>query len=709
MARKTLMVFTSASDRAWARASLAEFLAGCEKTVAAELDARIAKLRSPADVRRWQRVVRRHLHEILGPFPERTALRARVVGSTRQDGVTIERVTFESQPDYTVTANVYRAGGGGGRLPAVLLSCGHSANGKATTSYQTAAMALALQGYVVMSFDPTGQGERSECIDPQSGREFVHREVPQHHYTGKPTFLTGMTLAGYRVWDGIRALDYLCGRADVDVNRIGMLGCSGGGAMTLLVACVDERVKVCAPSHPGGSMENSQLNGRRPPDALIYSLLAPRPCRIIVGRASGEVGHLDKFRLLTPFYRAYGCLERLEFMWVEGKHGLFLPQRMPSYEWLNRWLGMPPPGPAEPSFQTVSERRLNCTRTGRVQTSLPGQQTMQRLNAARAKRLAPVRELPAAIPALKAQQVKLRRAVKRRMALRPCTTSPRWESRWISRERDGYIEGGCFESEPGISIPALRMIPSGLYPRAAVMLHVAADGKPLAREPMGLPIRLMKLGHPVFSIDVRDVGELSAGPILDDLKWPPGSRNPLDFNERRWAHDLLALRALGVGATLTGMRTFDVMRAAALIRADAALAGRAVIVVGEQEAGVWALAAAALDPRLAGAVTVRTLVSYRMLTDNARYRQFNYFWLPGVLSEWDLPDLPALIAPRPVLALDPVDQMCRRMEPATVSRYLAYASGAYGQFGVGSEFKVLKTAGNPASIARAVHAVMAKS
>jgi cephalosporin-C deacetylase-like acetyl esterase len=701
MARKNLSVFVSKHDRELAKASVPDFLAAEEGERAEELDAQIATLKSSADVKRWQRKVRRGLDGILGPFPKRTPLHARVVGKIELDGLTIERVIFESQPKYYVTANVYIPKNYPTPAPAVLVPCGHTVQGKASSGYHSAGMGLALKGYVAMVYDPTGQGERSECINRKTGREFVHREVPQHHYTGKPTFFTGMSLAGYRTWDGVRCLDYLCARKEVDADRLGVMGNSGGGAMTMLISCVDERVKACAASHPGGSMENSQLNGRRPPDRLLFSLLAPRPCRIIVGDQSGETRHYDKLAILKPFYKARGCADRVELVWVAGKHDLQLPKRLASYEWLNRWLGGPDPTPDEPPFKVISERRLNCTKTGQVQTSLGGE-TMQTLNAARAKKLAPKRSVPKSAAALKKQLSALRRAVKKRIGYQPSGGPLNLASSWVSNVPGGTVEGLVFESEPGVVVPALLMMPGDARPDAPVVLHTGDAGKPADLGNAALPLRLMKHGHPVLSVDVRDTGETSVGPILNDDSWPPNTRNWRNFNGRRWGHDMLSVRALGLGRTMLGMRTLDVIRSADLIKEDDDLAARPLVVVGEGDAGVWAMTAAALDSRIDAVVTVRTLASYRMLTDNVEYNQFGHFWLPGALLDYDLPDLLALIAPRPVLVIDPVDQMSKRLSRPAGMKVLKLARSVYHRLGAAGGLALERTAGPVASVARRI-------
>lgn len=700
MAQGRLAVFARKAEREGARAAFGELLAAAEAERLGKVDAEIARLKSPADVRRWQGKVRRDLCAILGEFPRRTPLRPQRTGRIDRRGVTIEKIIIESRPRCYLTANLYVPTDAPLPAPGVLVPCGHAKLGKGYALYRDAGLGLALKGYVAMVFDPTGQGERSECFDPRTGRHWVHREVPQHHYTGKPLFLTGLTLAGWRTWDGIRCLDYLCSRPEVDASRIGVMGNSGGGAMTMLISAVDERVTACAASHPGGSLENTHLRGRRPPDRLLYSLLAPRPCRIIVGDASGETRHLDKLNILKPFYAASGCLDRLELVWVDGKHDLKTPKRVASYEWLNRWLGRETEPSDEPAIRTVSEKALFCTGTGQVLGSITDAETMQTLNAKRARKLSPKRTLPTTRAALTKSLAALRRAVTRRIGFvrssAPLSAAPRGRVRGVPGV---VIEKLVFQGEPGLPVPALLFLPTRCAPDAPAVVHAAETGKPNSLDPAPLPLRLAQKGFPTLSIDVRDTGETSVCDVDDSDTWPTRTRNWRNFNGSRWTHDELAIRALSIGRSRTGMRTLDLLRALDLVTGRRDLAGRRVALVGEGRGGVWALIAAALDRRVDAVAAVRTLGSYRLLTDRAEYNQFEHFWEPGALLDYDLPDLPALAAPRPAWVLDPVDQMSRRLGAAQAKKLFRFARGVYALRGRPQALSVHHTGGTSGSVA----------
>ncbi len=207
--------------------------------------------------------------------------------------------------------------------PGVLFTCGHAADGKAAVLYHEACLGLVLKGYVVLALDPTGQGERSEYFEPETGKPLVPLCVSQHHYLARPSWLVGRSLAGYRTWDATRAVDYLVARPEVNPERIGVVGNSGGGIMALLATAADSRIKVCAAAHPGGSMEETYITGRDLPKADLLGLIAPRPMAWI-DPVDAMLETLDPERCETlcgwprDVYRGLGSPQKLQIMQTTG-------------------------------------------------------------------------------------------------------------------------------------------------------------------------------------------------------------------------------------------------------------------------------------------------------------------------------------------------------------------------------------------------------
>jgi len=204
-------------------------------------------IHSESDVLGMQADLRQKLLRLIGGLPaKKTDLHARITGTIRMDGYSIEKLIFESLPGVYVTALVYVPADGSRKRPAVLVPAGHSPSGK--IHYQALCQRLVSHGYVVIAWDPVGQGERSQFWDAKAGKSRYNLICGEHAIMGNLAYLAGTNLARWEIWDGIRAVDYLLTRADIDSERIAITGTSGGGTQAALIAALDPRIKVAAPS-----------------------------------------------------------------------------------------------------------------------------------------------------------------------------------------------------------------------------------------------------------------------------------------------------------------------------------------------------------------------------------------------------------------------------------------------------------------------------
>ena len=209
--------------------------------------ARRDALRTREDAEAYVREVRGKIQQCFGPWPGKTPLNARVTGVIERDAYTIEKVIFESRPNFPVTANLYLPKHRAAPVPGVIGECGHSANGKAHESYQSFAQGLARLGHVCLIFDPIGQGERLQYVTPDL-KPRRGTGTTEHRHAGEQQFLVGGFFGAWRAWDAIRALDYLLTRPEVDATRVGITGNSGGGTMTTWHCGVEPRFTMAAPS-----------------------------------------------------------------------------------------------------------------------------------------------------------------------------------------------------------------------------------------------------------------------------------------------------------------------------------------------------------------------------------------------------------------------------------------------------------------------------
>src|SRR4029434_9865610 len=271
-----------------------EFFVERENEVHQQRLKRLWELTTRADAEAYVQTVRGKIRDAFGPYPEKTPLNARVTKVVERDAYKIENVLFESRPGFLVSANLYIPKGRAFPLPGVVASCGHSDNGKAIETYQSFCQGLARLGYVVLIFDPIGQGERMQYVDA-SLKPMHGTGTGEHNYAGIQQVLVDERFWAWRAWDGIRALDYLMSRKEVDVRHLGITGNSGGGTMTTWLCGVEDRWTMAAPScfvtEFRRNMEN-ELGAdmeQCPPRALSLGLdhedflaaLAPKPVIIL--------------------------------------------------------------------------------------------------------------------------------------------------------------------------------------------------------------------------------------------------------------------------------------------------------------------------------------------------------------------------------------------------------------------------------------------
>ena len=354
--------------------------------------ARFESVRSEADLLRLRSEIRTSLLQVLGGLPrEKTPLNARVTGTVAMDGYRIEKIVFESLPGLHVTALLYVPEGPTGPRPAVLVACGHAPDGKAFKNYQELSGQLARRGYVVLSWDPVGQGERSQFWDAQRGRSRYNLVCGEHAILGNLACLAGTTLNRYMVWDGMRALDYLLTRPEVDGSRISVTGTSGGGFQSLYMGALDERIGVVAPSCFVTSLpmrmanrifEDPDSDPEQDPFRLVAAgidhaglllLMYPRP--VVVAAAVKDFfpieGTRKIFREVAALYRAFGKGDRIAL--AQGYHAhMYSPEnRRVAFAFLDRFNRMPVRDGLDP-IRILEPEALRCTPTGQVRVDLPG-------------------------------------------------------------------------------------------------------------------------------------------------------------------------------------------------------------------------------------------------------------------------------------------------------------------------------------------------
>ena len=249
-------------------------------------------IRTEEDLQRLQKQMRERLLEMIGGLPsQKTDLHARSTGKIQMEGFSIEKLIFVSLPGVYVTALVYVPDDHSKKHPAVLVPAGHATNGK--IHYQVLSQRLASRGYVVIAWDPVGQGERSQFWDAKNGKSRYNLVCAEHAVMGNLAYLVGANLARWEIWDGMRAVDYLLARPDVDGERISITGTSGGGTQATLIAALDPRINAVVPSCYISSIPMRMAN-------RIFVDPDSDPEQDLFGILSNKVGHTGLLLLMYP-------------------------------------------------------------------------------------------------------------------------------------------------------------------------------------------------------------------------------------------------------------------------------------------------------------------------------------------------------------------------------------------------------------------------
>jgi len=588
----------------------------------------------------------------LDKLPERTPLNAHIQAAHDMGDYVIENVIFESRPGFPVTSNLYLPKSSSqGKRPAVLCPIGHYLpTGKSTADIQARCIKLAKMGFIVLVYDAIGHGER-----------MISGNI--HHEAGYALLPLGETIAGWMVWDSMRAIDYLLTLPNVDPSRIGVTGNSGGGLNTLFTAALDERVRAAVVvgytfefnnwlKYAGTHCTCTQLPGlfRSMEWFEIAGLIAPRALMMLQGENDGlfpisgarRAGHNTE-----TLYALLGQRERVRFDEVPGQpHAYSQPYRERMYGWMARHLlgqGNGDPIP-EDDVQPLGEQdpRLLCYSEASSAPRSPSVVDLARKNAM---------EVVAKRPPKHSEEV--------RAWVRDLTAPPEERPHYLAPDNygkteipNGVLEKVAFVSEDGAYIPGLLWLPARRASPAPAVIIVDDRGKQAVAE-SGLAESLLQAGYAVLAVDLRGRGE-----TLGRIK--PG----LDTNFRLIANQVL------FGQPLAGRRAFDLTRTLDYLNLRKELSPADVTVVGLGDDGLPALLAAAADARIRRVAVAGYFHSFVSQMRPRLWEDMPRLWnsaermgqiksesyeidlgsvIPSALKIADVPDVISLIAPRRVL------------------------------------------------------------
>ena len=647
----------------------------------------IARLNSESDFLKRQEKVKGKLLQIMGPLPEKTPLNARITGVIKKKDYRVEKVIYESLPGYYVTAALFLPKKIKGKAPAVIYASGHTANGFRSETYQHVIINLVKKGFIVLAFDPIGQGERLQYYIEEEGKSRFG-PTTEHSYPGAQCYISGYSPTKYFVWDGIRSVDYLISRKEVDPNRIGMTGRSGGGTQTAYTAAVDDRILASAPECFISSMEYV-LKTIGPQDAEqnlfhmisegidhadLMEVRAPRPGLMITTTRDffSIQGARETYAEVKQFYKGLGSEDYINMVEDDDVHASTKKNREAMYAFFQKYLDNPG-DPVDLEVELFEEQELYATQTGQLATSLKGE-TIFSLN---------------------------RKVVKNQLGKIKYIRSSEDFDEHINKVGADAKELSGYEYPNNFGLPVFSgryvikdyvlekylipgsgdyMLPAALFkplekPKNEVVILLDEKGMDHAAKKDSLLIHsILKQGYSVLLFDVPGIGSMGPGYLRGDAYIENTSYN-------QWFAGILTNKSI------VGLRAEDIIRLSHFIKKDIdGFDNISAIATGPS--GSELLHAAVFDETIQKVCLIKPFMSF---ADIGLSHEYTPAFIPstvaGAIEKYDLPDLMAALCPRGLLIINPLGSNGSPAEEDKKSCYLTYPNIVYSQKGAKNNFK----------------------
>ncbi len=637
-----------------------EYFVKRARAIEARSNRRRAAMKTQADAEAYVREVREKIQKCFGPWPDKTPLKPRVTGTVERDTYRIEKIIFESRPGFLVTANLYVPKGREFPLPAVVGTCGHSSNGKAAEFYQAFSQGLARQGYVVLIYDPIGQGERLQ-YPGENLKSRIGVGVREHLYAGNQQFLVGEFFGSWRAWDGIRALDYLLMREEVDPKQIGVTGNSGGGTMTTWLCGVEPRWGMAAPGCFVTTFRRNLENElpadteQCPPLALALGLdhsdflaaLAPKPVIILAKEKDyfDARGSEEAYSRLKQLYKLLGKEDDIGLFMGPTYHGYSKENREAMYRWFNGVTGVSD-AETEPELMIEKDETLWCAPRGQV--SELNSRSVFSFTKEKSEALAKKRPEKLSDRDLKRRIIRTLR-LPRVWQSRSADSIPEYRILRGRRPRGypkPYAATYMVEMEPGIHAIVYRLSNERLLsrppqgPKRAILYvaHQSSDAE-LRDEPLVKELLDAEPDAAFYTCDVRGIGESR-----------PDTCNENSFLAPYGSDYFYAIHSIMLDFPYVGQRTYDVLRVIEWLRAQG---HEEVLLVAKGWGTFPATFAAVLSDDVKQVTLKNALTSYSDIAESETYAWPLSCLLPNVLKFFDLPDCYKLLDTKSLRQIDP--------------------------------------------------------
>lgn len=580
--------------------------------------------------------LKQHLLFSLGlwPLPEKTPLNGKVFDKKRCQDYQIEKVLFESYPGFYVTGNLYSPRKIKKPFPAILCPHGHWKNGRfensETGSVPGRCINLARQGYIVLTYSMVGFNDSRQL---------------KHKNPGPRAGLWGHGLMGLQTWNSIRAIDLLLELPEVDPQRIGVTGASGGGTQTFMLAAVDDRVQVAAPVNMvssifqgGCACENAPHLRLNTYNVEIAALFAPKPLLLVC--CTGDWSRYNPqvaFRDIQQIYKLFGAEDKIGCEQFDYEHNYNQASREAVYRWMGQWLGTLPDWQnlKEKTFTMADLKNLEVFKPGKLpknaQTPLQFEESLIQREQKFIQNIQPRKETD--LPAFKTTMKYLFK--------KTLDADNLFEGKVVKKVLRNRGQGTSFRDNYVADIfafgrqNAAEIIPGILYQpkptqqhREQAVLLVSGKGKQTFYDyernaPIDLVNDLLTANQAVFCLDVYGVGEFELQ--QQNMKREAQVQNFTTFN----IQDL----TLRIHDIVTGLRF---LKQTGYVH---------IQLVGLDRAGLWCLMAAGLAPELVESVTI-DVNKFDNSDDHSFLEHFN---IAGIRKAGDFSTAAALLAPKKLI------------------------------------------------------------
>jgi cephalosporin-C deacetylase-like acetyl esterase len=688
---------------------LISYLSGELNALASDWNKKRAAIKTAAELQSRIHEIQAMVLKMLGDFPEKNPLDAVTVKTIHKDGFRIENVMFQSRPDFWVTGNLYVPTTGDGPFPGIISPCGHYNLARMVPQYQAAYHSLVKSGFVVMAFDPIGEGERRYYWNPKTDSSPFRFPTYEHSMPGQLQLLLGENMTNYRIWDAKRAIDYLLTRPEVDHKKIGCVGHSGGGSMTDIVSAVDERIR-CVVSLEGGMSNRWPVHFARwqpigPSDVEqnlfpgaaygvdevdLHTAMAPRP--VLTAKENYDPRFDKAANEVQERYRQLGALDKFATVSADDPHSWSPKLRVAATDWFCRWFYGRKGPQTEELFETLPPEELRCTPDGSLRYSGKGKTIFDFIREKQAN-LPPAHPLPKTRSDVTKFQEGIRGEIRKHLDIKQLRHSLDVRH-LVTTPREGYrIEKIQFISEPGIYVPVWVFVPNASNRKPGklpTVLYVSdepmsVDGMEFAGEEAsglthGVLDTLAREGNLVAAVSVRGIAETRPPhPAADSCN---------EFSQLFNLETAMAYMTWFMDRSLLGMRVQDVMRSVDYISSRDDADTDHLHAIGTGMGATWCLYAAALDPRIQGLIAVDGLLSYRTLTESDRYLYGADVFVRNVLLHFDLPQVAAAVADRQLALIQPRDAMKKPVSQSAAEEAYQTARSVYRAAGQEDRFRI---------------------